>query len=178
MIKVLYSDDGVVMLRPLTMADADAHLAGQDVEYVTWLDGADGTEATEKRRLADAEKAWEAGGPTFAFAIMSEGKLAGTITAEVGREDLHDNQADIVYGLYPDTRGRGIATRAVMLMVSFLDQVPGISEAVIRVSPANPRSRSVAERAGFEPLETEQTAGSEYEWLSSRVSLVPAEARG
>lgn len=177
MIKVLYSDDGVVMLRPLGMADVDAHLAGQDAEYVTWLDGADGTEATERRRLAEVERSWEAGGPLYSFAIMSEGVLSGTITAEVGRDDLLENQADIVYGLYPATRGRGIATRAVMLVVSFLDQVPGISEAVIRVSPANPRSRSVAERAGFEPLETEQTANSQYEWLSCPVSLVPVESR-
>ncbi|WP_437583701.1 GNAT family N-acetyltransferase [Paramicrobacterium sp. CJ85] len=175
MIKVLYSDDGVVMIRPVTQADAEAHIAGQDEEYVTWLEPSDGTEETERRRFAEAEKAWEAGGPIFEFAIIAEGELAGTITAEVGREGLQPHQADITYGLYPNTRGRGIATRAVMLVVSFLDQIPGISEAVTRVSPENPKSRSVAERAGFEPMTTDAALADEHDWLSTKVSLVPAE---
>ncbi|GAB2528129.1 GNAT family N-acetyltransferase [Paramicrobacterium agarici] len=177
MIKVLYSDDGVVMLRPLTMADAEEHIAGQDDEYVTWLDDAEATEESVRAHLSDVEKSWEAEGPIYSFAIVADGKLAGTITAEVGREGLKDYQADIVYGLYPATRGRGIATRAVMLVVSFLDQIPGISEAITRVNPENPKSRSVAERAGFEPLTTAEAEGDANDWLSTRVSLVPAEQR-
>ncbi|QPZ38690.1 GNAT family N-acetyltransferase [Paramicrobacterium chengjingii] len=177
MIKVLYSDDGVVMLRPLTMQDAEEHHAGQDDEYVTWLDDAESSEESVRSHLADVEKAWEAGGPFYSFAIVADGKLAGTITTEVGREGLENNQADIVYGLYPATRGRGIATRAVMLVVSFLDQIPGISEAITRVNPENPKSRSVAERAGFEPMTTAEAEADENDWLSTRVSLVPAEQR-
>lgn len=174
MITVLYSDDGVVMIRPLTAEDAEAHLAGQDIEYVTWLDGADGTPETVHRRLAEVEASWAAGGPLFAFAIEVEGELAGTISTTVGDPALEPHQADVVYGLYPGTRGRGIATRALLLVTSFLDQIEGITEAVVRVSPENPRSRSVAERAGFTPLRTDRDAAAE--WLSAPVDAVPAEA--
>ncbi|MCW4457159.1 GNAT family N-acetyltransferase [Microbacterium sp. MPKO10] len=177
MIKVLYSDDGVVMIRPVTTADAEAHIAGRDSEYVTWIDSSDDADDVERRRFAAAEEAWAAGGPIYEFAIIADGALAGTITAETGHEGLQPHQADIVYGLYPSTRGRGIATRAVMLVVSFLDQIPGISEAITRVNPENPKSRSVAERAGFEPLTTAAAEADANDWLSTRVSLVPAEQR-
>lgn len=172
MITRLYSDDGVVMLRPLAMSDAAAHLAGQDIEFVTWLNGEEGTAESVERRLAEVDAAWAAGGPSFTFAIEVEGRLAGTITAETGMPALQPHQADIVYGLYPDVRGRGVATRAVLLVVSFLDQVPGITQAVVRVSPANPRSRAVAERAGFVPFAGPQGDGDDFEWLVTPVAPV------
>ncbi|MEV6523948.1 GNAT family protein [Longispora sp. NPDC051575] len=49
-----------------------------------------------------------------------------------------------------DWRGRGLATRAVLLVCGYAAGV-GAREAVIQVEPGNPASAAVARRAGFAP---------------------------
>ncbi|WP_241833353.1 GNAT family N-acetyltransferase [Streptomyces caatingaensis] len=57
-------------------------------------------------------------------------------------------QVNVAYGLYPSWRGRGLATRAVLLASPYAAGEGG-EEAVIQVEPANPASAAVARRAGF-----------------------------
>ncbi len=143
--------DGVVTLRPLALADAQAHLAGEDDELVRWLNGGAGTRERVDAYVRRCMAAWAAGGPTFAFGIHvgADDVLVGTIEVQLEHEELVPGQANLAYGLYPGARGHGFATRAVVLACAFAAARPGISAAVIRVDPRNGASAAVAVRAGF-----------------------------
>lgn len=57
---------------------------------------------------------------------------------------------NVAYRLYPSWRGRGLATRAVLLASRYA-ATEGAHEVVIQVDPENPASAAVARRAGFTP---------------------------
>ncbi len=58
-----------MVLRPLTMDDAAAHLAGEDSEFSTRLRGGVRTEETVRRHMERSQVLWRDGGAIFAFAI-------------------------------------------------------------------------------------------------------------
>jgi ADP-ribose pyrophosphatase YjhB (NUDIX family) len=62
---------------------------------------------------------------------------------------LSPGQANISYAVFPAWRGRGLATRAVRLLVEWLRERGDVREAVIRADPGNPASSAVARAAGF-----------------------------
>ena len=143
--------DGVVVLRPLDLDDVAEHLAGEDEELVRWLNGGPGTRETVEAHVRACMAAWEADGPTITFGIR-EGepeRLVGTVDAHLELPGLEPGQANIAYGLYPHARGHGLASRAVVLMCTYLATRHGVREAVIRTDPANTASAGVAIRTGF-----------------------------
>jgi RimJ/RimL family protein N-acetyltransferase len=143
--------DGVVVLRPVELGDVAEHLAGEDEELVRWLNGGPGTRETVEAHVRACMAAWEAGGPTITFGIRAGApeRLVGTVDAHLNLAGLEPGQANIAYGLYPHARGRGLASRAVELMCTFLAARHGVREAVIRTDPANTASVAVALRTGF-----------------------------
>jgi RimJ/RimL family protein N-acetyltransferase len=142
--------DGTVTLTPLGPGDLDAHLAGEDEELVRWLTGAPVTPASLRAHLDRCERWWAQGGPfhNFGIRIGEDHRLGGTIEVQIGQDDLKPGQANLAYGLYPQWRGKGLATRAVLLACEYAARL-GCAEAVIRCEPANTRSAAVAARAGF-----------------------------
>jgi RimJ/RimL family protein N-acetyltransferase len=73
-------------------------------------------------------------------------------------------QVNVAYGLYPSWRGRGLATRAVLLASQYAASEGG-EAAVIQVEPGNPASASVAQRAGFTPgKQTYSKDGTRFDW--------------
>jgi hypothetical protein len=50
--------DGVVLLRPLNISDAQAHLAGEDDALIQWLNGGKGGIDTVTAHIERAEEAW------------------------------------------------------------------------------------------------------------------------
>ncbi|GAA3190879.1 GNAT family N-acetyltransferase [Nonomuraea roseoviolacea] len=146
----LRSPDGDVALSPLTMDDAEAHLAGEDAELVRYLNGGPGTPATVGAHLRRCEEQWRAGGPVHAFGVRvgTPPVLAGTVEVQFDQPYLPAGQVNLAYGLYPRWRGRGIATRAVELACLHAASA-GATLAVIRVEPENAASAAVAVRAGF-----------------------------
>lgn len=145
--------DGVVTLRPMTVADAQAHLAGEDDEQMRWLSGGRSTTASVTGWIERNRVSWEAGGPTHNFGISTTANgLVGMIEANSDASQISGlgaGEANISYGLYPVGRGLGYATRAVNLVSTYL--VDCGLRPVIRASPANARSISVAQRCGFLP---------------------------
>ena len=143
--------DGVVVLRPLDLGDVAEHLAGEDEELVRWLNGGPGTRETVEAHVRACMAAWDAGGPTITFSIRTGApeRLVGTVDAHLDLAGLEPGQANIAYGLYPDARGRGLASHAVELMCTYLAAWHGIREVVIRTDPANAASAAVALRTGF-----------------------------
>ncbi|HZA16635.1 MAG TPA: GNAT family N-acetyltransferase [Pseudonocardiaceae bacterium] len=77
-----------------------------------------------------------------------------TIDVQLRQPYATQEQANLAFGLYPAWRGRGLATRAVLLAIRFLHERTNIEQALIRVDPANTASSAVARRAGFRLAET------------------------
>jgi 8-oxo-dGTP diphosphatase len=155
--------DGVVLIRPLAVSDAEAHFAGEDDEMIRWLSGAPSTLESNRDFIADTLRMWAAGGPQFVFGVRwaATDELVGTIDARTREEELGPGQVNIAYGVYPPWRGRGIAVRAVALMMEFLRTLPDATQGVIRVDPANRRSAAVARAAGFRHS---HRAGDNHDW--------------
>ncbi|MFG2332361.1 GNAT family N-acetyltransferase [Streptomyces sp. NPDC048604] len=144
--------DGIITLTPLGPDDVEPHLAGEDEQLVRWLNGGPGTREGVEAYFRHCREQWDTAGPLRAFGIRvgAEGTLAGTVDLRFEGEGLAPGQVNVAYGLYPSWRGRGLATRAVLLASKYAADAGG-AEAVIQVEPENPSSAAVAERAGFTP---------------------------
>lgn len=157
--------DGVIVLRPLDLSDVAAHLAGEDEELVRWLNGGPGTRATVEAHVRACMAAWRAGGPTITFGIRTgvPERIVGTIDAHLELAGLERGEANIAYGLYPDARGRGLASRAVILLCDFLATERGVRQVAIRTDSANTASAAVALRTGFRLVRRGDEEG-ELDW--------------
>lgn len=144
--------DGIITLSPLLLDDVEAHLAGEDELLVRWLNGGPGTREGVEAYVRHCREQWDTAGPLRAFGIRAgtDETLAGTIDLRFAGAGLAPGQVNVAYGLYPSWRGRGLATRAVLLVLQYAAGEGG-QEAVIQVEPENPGSGAVARRAGFTP---------------------------
>ncbi len=97
--------NGVIQLRPLTQADAAAHLAGEDEEMAKWLSGGRSTAATVQTAIDKFEEQWRTGGPRRAFGVFdcSNDQLIGFVEANL---ELLGNPAEVnvSYGISPLAR--------------------------------------------------------------------------
>ncbi|MEV4253419.1 GNAT family N-acetyltransferase [Spirillospora sp. NPDC049652] len=158
--------DGIITLSPLCLDDVEEHLAGEDELLVRWLNGGPGTREGVEAYIRHCREQWDTTGPLRAFGIRvsTDEVLAGTIDLRLAGEGLAPGQVNIAYGLYPSWRGRGLATRAVLLATRYAANEGG-AEAVIQVDPGNPASAAVARRAGFSPSEpTHGKDGTRLDW--------------
>lgn len=141
--------DGVVLLDAHTLADAEAHLAGEDEEQARrfgWYPARstlDGIRAAFARWL----EAWSAGGATRAFAMreVAGGALAGGCEIRLKDEAI----AHLSYYTFPAFRRRGLAARAVRLACAYAFAELGVERAELYIEPDNIASRGVARRARF-----------------------------
>ncbi|MER6997738.1 GNAT family N-acetyltransferase [Streptomyces sp. NPDC000410] len=158
--------DGIITLSPLRLDDVEAHLTGEDELLVRWLNGGPGTRAGVAAYFRHCWEQWNTAGPLRAFGIRvgADEALAGTIDLRFAGEGLAPGRVNVAYGLYPSWRGRGLATRAVLLASQYA-ATEGGEEAVIQVDPANPASAAVARRAGFTPGEqAHSNDATRFDW--------------
>ena len=142
--------DDVVRLRPLTQADAAAHLAGEDEEMAKWLNGGRSTAATVQAAIDRFEEQWRIGGPRRAFGVFDCGtdQLIGFVEANL--ELLGDPaEINVSYGIFPAWRGRGLAAHAIDLISEYLRSATRAERINLLIAEANGRSIRVAEKAGF-----------------------------
>ncbi|MFF9310751.1 GNAT family N-acetyltransferase [Streptomyces sp. NPDC014748] len=100
----------------------------------------------------------------FGIRVGGDEVLAGTVDPRFAGEGLAPGQVNVAYGLYPSWRGRGLATRAVLLATAYAAGEGG-TEAVIQVEPGNPAAAAVALRAGFAPgPQTRSEDGMRFDW--------------
>lgn len=151
--------DGTITVSPLRVDDVEAHLAGEDEALVRWLNGGPGTREGVEAYFRHCRHQWDTAGPLRAFGIRmgADEVLAGTVDLRFAGAGLAPGQVNVAYGLYPSWRGRGLATRAVLLASRYAAREGG-AEAVIQVEPENPASAAVAQRAGFTLREPTHTA--------------------
>ncbi len=141
--------DGVITLRAMTGADADAVTAAcQDPQIPRW------TRVPVPYRRADA-LAWVAGAELELDAGLSIGwlavdaeddLLAGVSVMQIDRER---SIGEIGYWVAREARGRGVATRAVRLVCEWAARELGLTTLEIVVHADNAPSLRVARAAGF-----------------------------
>lgn len=157
--------DGVIRLRPLTQADADAHLAGEDDEMAKWLNGGHSTAATVQVAIAKFEAQWSTGGPRRAFGVLDcdQGQLVGFVEANLALLD-DPKQVNVAYGIFAPWRGRGLAGRAINLIAEYLRSTTTARKIVLQIAVENRRSIRVAEKAGFARVDVHDSAEGPGVW--------------
>jgi len=139
-------------LRPWRERDLPGLLAGFGdplVQRFSWPGIEPYTEADGRAFIADRTRAL-AGGTCADVAIVDaadEDRVLGG--ASVYDIEAQWRRAGTGYWLAPEARGRGIATRAVLLLARWAFDDLGIERLQLTCGPDNVASQRVAERAGF-----------------------------
>ncbi|UFN44355.1 NUDIX hydrolase [Nocardioides okcheonensis] len=143
--------DGAVTLRPWRADDASEAVAGHDDEMALWFgwDASDVTEESHARAIARWQERYRAG-EQASFVVEHDGAIVGSV--EATRQG--DAGASLSWALYSGHRGRGLAARAVRVLVDwvFADREQGgwgLQRVEARIDPRNDASRRVATRAGL-----------------------------
>jgi RimJ/RimL family protein N-acetyltransferase len=141
--------DGSVRLRPLAERDVPAIVAAcADADIVRWTSTPAVYTAEDARRLLAVAATTAAAGSGLALAVTGAGdRLIGTIG--LARVSAPGGGAEIGYWLAAGARGRGVATRAVVLVRDWAHAQLGLAELVILSHRDNLASAGVALRAGF-----------------------------
>jgi RimJ/RimL family protein N-acetyltransferase len=155
--------DGVIMIRPMTPGDVEAHVAGHDAKRARYLGAFPSTPEKVLEWIESNRRSWANGGPIYNFGVVevATNQLVGMVEANTSAHDMEgvaEGEANISYNIYPHAREQGYAARAVSLVVAFLDGSP-LSAAVIRAEPENAPSLGVAKSCGF--LRTGQIVSQE-----------------
>ena len=139
--------DGVVTLRPRRPEDVDAIVAAcQDPEIPRWTM----VPSPYTREHAEEWLARPDHSSVHLLAVDADDRLLGSFSLmEIDRERGY---GEIGYWLAAEARGRGFATRAVLLLRDWAAS-RGLRELEIMTEPENVASARVAERAGFARVE-------------------------
>lgn len=148
--------DGIILLRPFTFEDVERHVAGDDEESIKWLnEGHPSTVESTRAWIERQHQSLRDGGPVFTFAIerIDTHDLIGMVETNLAFEKFEGYQpgdANVSYALYPEARAQGFATRAVNLILHFLQTKQEIRRAVLQIDQDNVLSLGLAKRCGFE----------------------------
>jgi [ribosomal protein S5]-alanine N-acetyltransferase len=142
--------DGAVALRPWRAADVPTLLdAFRDPLFIRFNDWAPTTEASARDYLAAAEAA-RLRGQRIEFAVVDP-QLDTLVLggASLNNVSVAEARAAVGYWLTPGARGRGLATRAVRLIVRWAFNDLHLARLEVTCGPDNDASQRVAERCGF-----------------------------
>jgi [ribosomal protein S5]-alanine N-acetyltransferase len=142
--------DGVVRLR--LMAEEDVPAIAEicrDPEIARWTRVPEAYGEADARAWLSQESQGRARGELLGLVIVGAGD--GQLLGSVGlvHADWEEGRCELGYWIARDSRGRGIATRAVRLFSRWaFDNLP-VDRIEIHAEPENAPSRRVAEAAGF-----------------------------
>jgi RimJ/RimL family protein N-acetyltransferase len=175
--------DGVVVLRPLTMADSAAMYASvreSIAELCQWLPW-----AHPEYALADAtgfiqmSRRWWDEQSQFTFGIFDavSGAHAGIIG--VNHLNMQHRYANVGYWVRTSHTRRGFCSRSVRLVARFAFDTLGLTRIEIAADPENGASRGVAEKAGatFETIARNRIVMRGEALPAALYSLVPEDLR-
>jgi RimJ/RimL family protein N-acetyltransferase len=169
--------DGDLTLRRAVPADAadvrDVYTEADTRHWMLWdRELPDLAEALAN--IERSEAAW-AEGSNAPFRVVVDGHVVGGVNLQFVDFDA----AEVAYFLRVSARGRGLATRAVLLTTDWAFRERGQARVFLRVDPANTPSVALAERAGFAYEGTERSSAVYQDTgrrFDSRVySLLPTE---
>ena len=144
--------DAVVTLRLWRADDVPAIAAAcGEEEIARWLDAIPQPYSEDDARayLDLCETGWREGtSANFAITDASSGEVLGSIgMRHLG--DLEEGTSEIGYWVKSGSRGRGVATRALMLVSRWAFEGLEISRLQLRADELNEPSKRVAENVGF-----------------------------
>lgn len=122
--------DGVVSLRPSTADDVPALIDGRDEQF--------------RRFLGEGSP-----NPRPTACVVVDDRVAGWVDFDDERTWLSAGEVNLGYALSAEHRGRGLATRAVKLLLHHLAVAGAATKALLLIDPENAPSRALASRAGF-----------------------------
>ena len=150
--------DGVVTIRPPTVADTDRHLDATDDVQIRWLwpdehkrDWATKSAAEQRDHqhgfLARTAATWGRGAK-FWFVVDVGGRYVGHVDVDLANDDVPHGEANLSYSCHPDERGKGYISRAARLALQFVTEHSGAREVHVVVHPDNEASLRVARAIG------------------------------
>jgi RimJ/RimL family protein N-acetyltransferase len=142
--------DGDLVLRPKRPTDAEAiTVACQDPEIPRWtFVPSPYTRADAEAFLASSAEQEAAGKSANFLAVdASDDRLLGSFS--VMELDTAPGFGEIGYWVAAEARGRGVATRGVVLLADWARRDLGLTRIEILPHKDNAASRRVAEKAGF-----------------------------
>ncbi len=149
---VVTLSDGVVLLRPWARSEATFIAAASTDPAIERYNSPPDSVAGAVGWIEEFERNWHSfavsGNPTgVAFAIVDavSGELVGMCGVDAWSST---DVAQFGYWLAAGARGRGFATRAVMLMTGWLVKL-GAARVFLTIVSENAASAAVARRAGF-----------------------------
>ena len=122
--------DGVVTISPPQRGDSARLVAGRDAEFHRFL----GPGADEPDPVA---------------CVSVDGDVVGWVDHDAARSWLLDGEVNVGYNVFASHRGRGIASRAVQLLMHHLAVTGHCRTATLLIDRANVRSQALADRTGF-----------------------------
>jgi len=143
--------DGVVTLRPWLERDVAAIVSAcNDDDIAWWLDGVPNpySEADGRTYVAMTRRGWK-DGTHAAFAVIDAGTEEVLGSIGVHWLDPEQGVAEVGYWVGPESRGRGVATRATRLVSRWALTTCGMKRLQLRADQRNVVSQRVAESAGF-----------------------------
>jgi len=141
--------DGAVRLRAWLPGDLDPLVRrGSDAENARRTRVPEPYTVDDARRYIAQSSLELSDGRESGYALC---EAAGPAVGSLGvRTELAHRRCELGYLLGPDGRGRGLMTRAVVLLTDWLLGPGRFARVAIQVATDNPASMGVAERAGFE----------------------------
>ncbi|GAA2167350.1 hypothetical protein GCM10009826_45150 [Humibacillus xanthopallidus] len=139
--------DGDLRLRPWTAADVEATRLLHDAEIAHWFD-VDATPPTSEHHRSWVERThaeWSDSRAKATFLVEWRGEPAGSV--DVRRRS--DGVGVLSWITYAPYRGRGLASRAVRLLVDWAFADLGLRRVEAEVNPLNRASLRTALRAGL-----------------------------
>jgi RimJ/RimL family protein N-acetyltransferase len=151
--------DGVVVVRPRQIADLGAiTAAGRDPETLRWLDDPPMDAEARRTSMSRVEDAWRSGrAAPLTIADAATDRAVGTINVRFRTDDV----ASVAYSVFPSRRGRGIASRAVLLVADWAFRDLGVIRLLLEADAANAASIRVAEKCQFHRTGTRSEARSD-----------------
>jgi RimJ/RimL family protein N-acetyltransferase len=142
--------DGEIALRENTDADVPAIVAAvQDPLIPRYTRVPSPYGEREARAFLVEQRERREAGLELSLSVVdaaSDDLLLGSVGARVDREN---SRGEIGYWVAREARGRGVATRAVVLVGAWLFEALGLARLQIHTETENAASQRVAERAGF-----------------------------
>jgi len=143
--------DGVVTLRPWTLADVPAIArACNEPEIARWIHQMPSPygEHDAREYVLSTRAGWkERTGAFFAIIEVASGEPVGSIAIHV--IDTVFGNVEVGYWTAAQARGRGLTTRAVRLISRWAIDEVGAARVQLRADAHNVASLRVAEKAGF-----------------------------
>lgn len=144
--------DGVVAVRFRRESDLLAiGAASHDPETRRWLDDTPMDEAARSTSMFRVEEAWRTG---QAAPLVIADATTEEPTGIINLQFRNDDEATIAYSVFPAHRGRGIAPRAVQLVVKWALSELGLSQILLEAAAENTASVRVAEKCQFQRIDS------------------------